>query len=210
MLSALELARRIEAGALSPRAVVELCAEAVATHESKIGAFAALDLDAARRRVEQQQLAPLPLHGLPVGIKDIFDTADLPTAYGSPIYAGHRPKSDAAMVMLVRRAGGVIAGKTVTAEFASRESAPTRNPRNLTHSPGGSSFGSAAAVAAGMLPIAIGSQTGGSTIRPAAYCGIAGYKPSYKLLPTIGMKCFSWSLDTVGLFAASVADVAFA
>ena len=112
--------------------------------------------------------------------------------------------------MLVRRAGGLLAGKTVTAEFASRESAPTRNPRNLAHTPGGSSSGSAAAVAAGMLPIAIGSQTGGSTIRPAAYCGIAGYKPSYKLLPAIGMKCFSWSLDTVGLFAARVADVAFA
>ena len=210
MLSALELARRIEAGALSPRAVVELCAEAVATHESKIGAFAALDLDAARRRVEQQQLAPLPLHGLPVGIKDIFDTADLPTAYGSAIYAGHRPKADAAMVMLIRRAGGLVLGKTVTTEFASLEPAGTRNPRNPAHTPGGSSSGSAAAVAAGMLPLAIGSQTGGSVIRPAAFCGVAGFKPSYRLLPTVGMKCFSWSLDTVGLFGASVPDVAFA
>ena len=210
MLSALELARRIEAGALSPRAVVELCAEAVATHESEIGAFAALDLDAARRRVEQQQLAPLPLHGLPVGIKDIFDTADLPTAYGSAIYAGHRPKADAAMVMLIRRAGGLVLGKTVTTEFASLEPAGTRNPRNPAHTPGGSSSGSAAAVAAGMLPLALGSQTGGSVIRPAAFCGVAGFKPSYRLLPTVGMKCFSWSLDTVGLFGASVPDVAFA
>ena len=210
MLSALELARRIEAGALSPRAVVELCAEAVATHESEIGAFAALDLDAARRRVEQQQLAPLPLRGLPVGIKDIFDTADLPTAYGSAIYAGHRPKADAAMVMLIRRAGGLVLGKTVTTEFASLEPAGTRNPRNPAHTPGGSSSGSAAAVAAGMLPLALGSQTGGSVIRPAAFCGVAGFKPSYRLLPTVGMKCFSWSLDTVGLFGASVPDVAFA
>lgn len=210
MLSALELARRIEAGALSPRAVVELCAEAVATHESKIGAFAALDLDAARRRVEQQQLALLPLRGLPVGIKDIFDTADLPTAYGSAIYAGHRPKADAAMVMLIRRAGGLVLGKTVTTEFASLEPAGTRNPRNPAHTPGGSSSGSAAAVAAGMVPLALGSQTGGSVIRPAAFCGVAGFKPSYRLLPTVGMKCFSWSLDTVGLFGASVPDVAFA
>ena len=126
----------------------------------------------------------------------------MPTAYGSPIYAGHRPASDAAMVMLVRRAGGVIAGKTVTAAFASREDAPTRNPHDPARTTGGSSSGSAAAVAAGMVPIALGTQTGGSTIRPAAYCGIAGYKPSFKLLPTVGMKCFSWSLDTVGLFAA--------
>jgi Asp-tRNA(Asn)/Glu-tRNA(Gln) amidotransferase A subunit family amidase len=210
MLSALELARRIEAGALSPRAVVELCAEAVATHESEIGAFAALELDAARRRVEQQQLALLPLRGLPVGIKDIFDTADLPTAYGSAIYAGHQPKADAAMVMLIRRAGGLVLGKTVTTEFASLEPAGTRNPRNPAHTPGGSSSGSAAAVAAGMVPLALGSQTGGSVIRPAAFCGVAGFKPSYRLLPTVGMKCFSWSLDTVGLFGASVPDVAFA
>ncbi|MEA2960870.1 MAG: hypothetical protein QOI46_968 [Alphaproteobacteria bacterium] len=210
MLSALELARRIDAGALSPRAVVELCAEAVATHESEIGAFAALDLDAARRRVEQQPLAPLPLRGLPVGIKDIFDTVDLPTAYGSAIYAGHQPKADAAMVMLIRRAGGFVLGKTVTTEFASLEPAGTRNPRNPAHTPGGSSSGSAAAVAAGMLPLALGSQTGGSVIRPAAFCGVAGFKPSYRLLPTVGMKCFSWSLDTVGLFGASVPDIAFA
>jgi Asp-tRNA(Asn)/Glu-tRNA(Gln) amidotransferase A subunit family amidase len=134
----------------------------------------------------------------------------MPTAYGSSIYAGHRPASDAAMVMLVRRAGGVIAGKTVTAAFASREDAPTRNPHDPARTTGGSSSGSAAAVAAGMVPIALGTQTGGSTVRPAAYCGIAGYKPSFKLLPTAGMKCFSWSLDTVGLFAARVADVAFA
>lgn len=210
MLSALGLARRIAAGDLTPRQVVELCADAIAAHEGEVGAFAALDLDGARRAAEAPALASQPLAGLPAGIKDIFDTADLPTAYGSAIYHGYRPKADASMVMLVRRAGGIIAGKTVTAAFASREDASTRNPLDLAHTPGGSSSGSAAAVAAGMLPIAIGSQTGGSTIRPASYCGIAGYKPSYKLMPTVGMKCFSWSLDTVGLFAASVADVAFA
>ena len=210
MLSALDLARRIEAGELRPSAVVDLCAAAIAARESEIGAFAALDIAAARRSAEQPDLMRLPLRGLPVGIKDIFDTTQFPTAYGSAIYAGHRPQADAAMVMLVRRAGGIAAGKTVTTEFASLEPAATRNPRNLAHTPGGSSSGSAAAIAAGMLPLALGSQTGGSVIRPAAFCGVAGFKPSYRLLPTVGMKCFAWSLDTVGLFGAGVADVAFA
>jgi Asp-tRNA(Asn)/Glu-tRNA(Gln) amidotransferase A subunit family amidase len=210
MLSALDLARRIDAGDLTSRAVTELCTQAIAAHEREIGAFAALDLEGARRAAERLELARAPLRGLPVGIKDIFDTADFPTAYGSPIYAGHQPKSDAAMVMMVRRAGGIVAGKTVTTEFASLVPAGTRNPHNPAHTPGGSSSGSAAAVAAGMLPLALGSQTGGSVIRPAAFCGVAGFKPSYRLLPTVGMKCFSWSLDTVGLFAAGVADVAFA
>jgi Asp-tRNA(Asn)/Glu-tRNA(Gln) amidotransferase A subunit family amidase len=143
-------------------------------------------------------------------MKDIFDTVDFPTAYGSPIYAGHRPKADAAMVASVLRAGGIVLGKTVTTEFAGLQPAGTRNPRNPSHTPGGSSSGSAAAVAAGMVPIAFGSQTGGSVIRPAAYCGIAGYKPSFRILPTVGMKCYAWSLDTVGVFGAGIADVAFA
>ncbi|MGE0038802.1 MAG: amidase [Xanthobacteraceae bacterium] len=210
MLSALDLARRIAAGELTPARVLDLCAETIAAREPEIGAFTALDLTRARQAAETPGLAQQPLAGLPVGIKDIYDTAEMPTTYGSSIYAGHRPASDAAMVMLVRRAGGVIAGKTVTAAFASREDAPTHNPCDLARTPGGSSSGSAAAVAAGMVPIALGSQTGGSTIRPAAYCGVAGYKPSFKLFPTVGMKCFSWSLDTVGLFAARIADVAFA
>ena len=208
MLSALDLARRIEAGALTPRAAVEMCAEAIAARESEIGAFTALDIEGARRTADN--LASMPLRGLPVGMKDIFDTVDFPTAYGSSIYAGHRPKSDAAMVMAVRRAGGVIIGKTVSTEFASLEPAGTRNPCNPAHTPGGSSSGSAAAVAAGMVPISFGSQTGGSVIRPAAYCGVAGYKPSFRLMPTVGMKTFSWSLDTVGVFGAGVEDVAFA
>ena len=143
-------------------------------------------------------------------MKDIYDTADLPTEYGSPIYAGHRPKADAATVSLVRRAGGIVIGKTATTEFAHLHPTKTRNPHNAAHTPGGSSSGSAAGVAAGMVPLAFGSQTGGSVIRPAAYCGVAGFKPSYKLLPTVGMKCLSWSLDTAGLFGAGVADVAFA
>ena len=210
MLSALDLARRIESGAMAPRAAVELCAEAIARHETEIGAFTALDIEAARRAAELAQLAHSPLRGLAFGIKDIFETADFPTQYGSPIYAGHRPKADAALVALIRRAGGLLLGKTVTTELASLQPAATRNPRNPAHTPGGSSSGSAAAVAAGMVPMALGSQTGGSIIRPAAFCGIAGFKPSFRLLPTVGMKCFSWSLDTVGLFAAGVADLGFA
>jgi Asp-tRNA(Asn)/Glu-tRNA(Gln) amidotransferase A subunit family amidase len=210
MLSALDLARRVEAGTLTPRAVVDLSAEAIAGSEGEIAAFAALDVAAARAAAEAAGSRAAPLRGLPFGIKDIFDTADFPTEYGSPIYGGHRPKADAALVALVRRAGGIVLGKTVTTELASLQPAATRNPRNPAHTPGGSSSGSAAAVAAGMVPIGLGSQTGGSVIRPAAFCGIAGFKPSFRLLPTVGMKCFSWSLDTAGLFAAGVADAAFA
>jgi Asp-tRNA(Asn)/Glu-tRNA(Gln) amidotransferase A subunit family amidase len=210
MLSALDLAARIEAGTLTPSGVIDLCVEAIAHCEAKIGAFAALDIEAVRRAAGTPNLRLAPLHGLPLGIKDIFDTADFPTQYGSPIYAGHRPRTDAALVALVRRAGGLVLGKTVTSELASLEPSATRNPRNPAHTPGGSSSGSAAAVATGMVPIALGSQTGGSVIRPAAFCGVAGLKPSFRLMPTVGMKCFSWSLDTPGLFAASVSDLAFA
>jgi Asp-tRNA(Asn)/Glu-tRNA(Gln) amidotransferase A subunit family amidase len=212
MLSALDLARRIEAGELTPVAVIDRCAAAISQREGEIAAFTALDIDGARDCAagSAAALASAPLRGLPVGIKDIIDTADLPTEYGSPIYRGHRPRADAAVVSMVRRAGGLLLGKTVTTEFAYRQAASTRNPINPDHTPGGSSSGSAAAVAAGMVPVALGTQTGGSVIRPAAYCGVAGFKPSYKLIPTIGVKCFSWHLDTVGLFAADVADVAFA
>src|SRR5277367_5343240 len=209
MLSALDLARRIEAGELAPRAAVELCAEAIAVRENDIGAFVALDLDAARRAAAAPGLASLPLRGLPVAFKDIFDTADLPTQYGSPIYAGYRPRADATAVVMAREAGGVVIGKTVTTEFASLVPSVARNPHHPAHTPGGSSAGSAAAVAAGMVPIAFGTQTAGSVIRPAAFCGVAGFKPSYRLIPTVGMKCLAWHLDTVGLYAAGVADVAF-
>ena len=206
MLSALDLARRIEAGDISAASVIDLCAEAIAARETEIGAFVTYDVEKARSYAGRGGA----LRGLPVGIKDIFDTADMPTEYGSAIYQGHQPASDASAVSLVRRAGGVVLGKTVTTEFAYLQPPKTRNPHNLAHTPGGSSSGSAAAIAAGMLPLALGSQTGGSVIRPAAYCGVTGYKPSYKLVPTVGMKCFSWSLDTVGVFAAGAADAAFA
>ena len=209
MLSALDLARRVESGALKPRAAVELCAEAIAKRETDVGAFVVLDLDAARRAAEEPRLAAAPLHGLPVGFKDIFDTADFPTEYGSPIYAGFRPRADATAVALTRRAGGIVIGKTVTTEFAALAPSPTRNPHNVAHTPGGSSSGSAAAVAAGMVPIAFGSQTAGSVVRPAAFCGVAGFKPSYRMIPLVGVKTVAWHLDTAGLFGSGVADVAF-
>jgi Asp-tRNA(Asn)/Glu-tRNA(Gln) amidotransferase A subunit family amidase len=212
MLSALDLARRIEAGELTPAAVVDMCAQAIAAYEPDIGAFAYLDVAGAQQRAVSASatLAASPLRGLPVAFKDIFDTFDMPTAYGSAIYDGNQPSADASLAAMARRAGANILGKTVSTPFAFLDPAQTKNPHNLGHTPGGSSSGSAAAVAAGMVPIAVGTQTGGSVIRPAAYCGVAGYKPSYRMLPTVGIKCFSWSLDTPGFFTASVADVAFA
>lgn len=211
-LSALDLARRIEAGDLTPAKVVDICARAIAIHEEEVAAFAVFDVEGARRTAELDvgTLAKLPLRGLPIGAKDIFDTTDFPTEYGSPIYAGHRPKMDAALITAVREAGGIVFGKTITTEFAYLHPGPTRNPHNLEHTPGGSSSGSAAAVAAGMLPLALASQTGGSTIRPAAFCGVAALKPSFGLLPTVGMKGMAHTIDTAGLIAAGVADVAFA
>jgi Asp-tRNA(Asn)/Glu-tRNA(Gln) amidotransferase A subunit family amidase len=210
MLSAVALARRVEAGELTPRKLVETCAEAIAAREKEIGAFATLDLAAARRAAEDAALVSLPLRGLPIAFKDIFDTADLPTQYGSPVYAGYRPAADASAVVMTRQAGGIVIGKTVTTQFASLVPSVTRNPRNLAHTPGGSSAGSAAAVAAGMVPIAFGTQTAGSVIRPASFCGVAAFKPSYRLIPMVGVKDVAWHLDTAGLFGASVADVAFA
>ena len=210
MLSALELVRRIETGELTPRAVVEMCAEAIAARENDIGAFATLDLAGARRAADDPRLSSVPLRGLPVGFKDIFDTTDLPTQYGSPVYANNRPAADATAVVLTRQAGGIVIGKTVTTQFASLVPSATRNPRNPAHTPGGSSAGSAAAVAAGMVPLAFGTQTAGSVIRPAAFCGVAAFKPSYRLIPMVGVKDVAWHLDTAGLFGAGVADLAFA
>jgi Asp-tRNA(Asn)/Glu-tRNA(Gln) amidotransferase A subunit family amidase len=212
LLSALDLARRVEAGSLSPEGVVDLCAAAIAAREDQVGAFTYLDLDNAKSFARQNadKLRGLPLRGVVVALKDIYDTADMPTEYGSAAYKGNRPSADASSVAMLKRAGGVIIGKAVTTEFAHQQTGKTRNPHNLEHTPGGSSSGSAAAVAAGMVPVATGSQTAGSVIRPGSYCGVAAFKPSYKLIPTIGVKCYAWSLDTVGFYGAGVADVAFA
>ncbi|MBB3772103.1 Asp-tRNA(Asn)/Glu-tRNA(Gln) amidotransferase A subunit family amidase [Angulomicrobium tetraedrale] len=210
MLSAAALAQAIRAGRLTPLDVAERCLEAIRTREGDVQAFTALDADALLTQARAPGLAARPLAGLPVGVKDIIDTVDFPTGRGSPIYTGYRPVADAAIVRMAVRAGGLIAGKMSTTEFAFMQPSPTRNPRRLSHTPGGSSAGSAAAVAAGMLPITLGTQTGGSIIRPASFCGVTGYKPSFKLLPVLGLKPFAWSLDTLGLFGAHVADVAFA
>jgi Asp-tRNA(Asn)/Glu-tRNA(Gln) amidotransferase A subunit family amidase len=158
MLSALDLARRIETGEIKPAQVIDRCAEAIAAREAEVGAFVALDLAGARKAAETAALCKTALRGLPVALKDIFDTADLPTEYGSPIYAGYHPRTDASLVSLIRRAGGTVLGKTVTAELAHQDPGKTHNPHNLAHTPGGSSWGSAAAVAAGFVPVAIGSD----------------------------------------------------
>ena len=201
MISLAELQRRIDSGALSPQAAVARSLEAIAAQDKTIGAFVCHD--AAARGADSG-----PLRGIAVGIKDIIDTSDLPTEMGSPIYRGWRPRADAPVVMMLKQAGASIVGKTTTTAFASRDPTATLNPRNQNHTPGGSSSGSAAAVAAGMIPLALGTQTGGSVIRPASFCGVAAIKPSFRLLPTVGVKCYSWTLDTVGLFAAGVEDLA--
>jgi len=201
MMSLSALIKARDSGKANPELMVALSRDAIARKDADIKAFAHVCAEPA---ISTEG----PLAGVAIGIKDIFDTFDQPTSYGSPAYAGHRPKTDAALVDLARRQGATIIGKTVSTEFAFLNPAATVNPHNHAHTPGGSSSGSAAAIAAGMIPAATGTQTGGSVIRPASYCGIAGYKPSFRLLPVTGIKHFAPSLDTVGLFAAGVADVA--
>ncbi len=201
MISLSELQRRIAAGELSTEAALSQAQAEIDAQEKTIGAFVCR---ADHPRAQDKG----PLRGIAVGIKDIIDTCDLPTEMGSPIYRGWRPRADASIVMMLKKAGATIVGKTTTTAFAASDPTPTLNPRNHGHTPGGSSSGSAAAVAAGMIPLALGTQTGGSVIRPASFCGVAAIKPSYRLLPTVGVKCFSWTLDTLGLFAAGVEDLA--
>ncbi len=175
-----------------------------------VKAWAFINRDVALRQAISLDKGTLSgvLHGLPVGIKDIMDTCDMPTAYGSAIYAGHHPLRDAATVTLTRAAGAVMLGKTVTTEFAVFHPGPTTHPHHSGHTPGGSSSGSAAAVADFMIPLAFGTQTGGSIIRPAAYCGVVGYKPSFNTLPRAGVKPLADSLDTIGTLARTVQDAA--
>jgi Asp-tRNA(Asn)/Glu-tRNA(Gln) amidotransferase A subunit family amidase len=204
--AAQQLARR----ELTAEALLRACLERIDEREPQVQAFTALDADAALAQARALDAGPVRglLHGLPFGAKDILDTADLPTACGTPIYAGRRPAADAAAVALCRTAGAVLVGKTVTTELANMTAGPTRNPHRLTHTPGGSSSGSAAAVADGMLMLALGTQTAGSLIRPAAYCGVVGYKPSVGRVPRAGVKSVSESLDVVGGFARSVRGAA--
>ncbi|PYN39331.1 MAG: amidase, partial [Candidatus Rokuibacteriota bacterium] len=213
-LSASEAARLIREGVLSSAELVQACLARVRETDAEVQAWAFLDPDhalAQARAADDWRLGgrPLgPLHGVPVGIKDIIDTADMPTENGSVLHAGRTPSRDAAVVSMLRAAGAVIMGKTVTTEFAVRAPGKTKNPHNSAHTPGGSSSGSAAAVAAGMVPAALGSQTGGSTIRPASFCGVYGLKPTHGLIPRHGMFRLSRTLDHVGLFARTIEDLA--
>ncbi len=210
----MEAARLIREGALTSEDLVKACLTRIAEVDERIQAWAFLDPEhalAQARAADELRASGRPigaLHGVPVAVKDIFDTADMPTERGSPLYAGRTPSRDATVVARLRAAGAVILGKTVTTEFAFLTPAKTRNPHNPAHTPGGSSSGSAAAVAAGMAPLAVGSQTNGSTIRPAAFCGVVGYKPTHGLIPRTGMLRTSRTLDHVGVFARTIDDAA--
>lgn len=201
-LTATQTLARIAAGSLSHAAVAEALAARIAAREPVVRAFVHLNARPAA--------GPGPLHGAFFGVKDVLDTADMPSQYGNAIWEGWQPRADAACVALAKRAGGTVMGKTVTTEFATRFPGPTTNPHNAGHTPGGSSSGSAAGVAAGFFHIGFGTQTAGSIIRPAAYCGVVGFKPSFGALHRIGMKVMSESLDTIGVMARSVADCALA
>ena len=212
-LTASEAARKIREGLLTSEELVASCLEQIRHFEPKVQAWQFLDeqhaLAQARALDERKRNGePLgPLHGVPVGIKDIIDTADMPTEDGTVLHKGRTPREDAGVVTRLRAAGAVIMGKTVTTECAYFNPGKTRNPHNPEHTPGGSSSGSAAAVAAAMVPLALGSQTAGSVIRPAAFCGVYGFKPTHGLIPRNGILQLSRTLDHVGLFARSLADI---
>jgi Asp-tRNA(Asn)/Glu-tRNA(Gln) amidotransferase A subunit family amidase len=208
--SVTEASAWMAAGKLSAVQLAEDSLARVEQREQDVQAWAHIDPQQllAQARASDHQPRRGPLHGIPFAVKDIIDTADMPTEYGSPIYAGHRPRTDAACVAMLRNAGALVMGKTVTAEFASQHPGKTRNPHNTAHTPGGSSSGSAAAVADFMVPLALGTQTGGSVIRPAAFCGVVGFKPSFNMINRAGVKPNSESLDTVGILARTVPDAA--
>ncbi len=208
--SALEITAAIRDGHTTCEAVTRACLERIAEREPGVQAWEFLDADLviAQARVLDKSGAKGPLIGVPFGVKDIIDTFDMPTAYGSPIYAGHRPRRDAACVALGRKAGGVVMGKTVTTEFAVNYPGKTRHPLDPTRSPGGSSSGSAAAVADYMAPLALGTQTTGSTIKPASFCGVFAYRPTFGDIRCAGLMESSGSLDTVTIFARTVDDIA--
>ena len=212
-LDAVDALAAMATGRLTAEALIRACLDRIGTRDPVVRAFAYLDppraLAEARARDRAGQAGSRgSLNGLPFGVKDIIDTHDMPTLYGSPIHAGHRPSADAACVALAREAGAVMLGKTVTTEFALRHPGPTANPHNPAHTPGGSSSGSSAAVADFMVPVAFGTQTGGSIIRPASYCGVIGYKPSFNTINPTGVKPLAGSFDTIGIFARSVDDCA--
>ncbi|MDF2780763.1 MAG: amidase, partial [Geminicoccaceae bacterium] len=206
--------QEIRDGKISAEELTRACLARIEARETAVQAWAFLDPEHALRQARaaddwRKRGRPLgPLHGLPVGVKDIVDTADMPTENGTVLHAGRRPRRDATLVSLLRAAGAIILGKTVTTELAVYAPNKTRNPHNPEHTPGGSSSGSAAAVADGMVPLAIGTQTNGSVIRPASFCGVYGFKPSHGLIPRTGVLAQSRPLDTVGVMAADLEGVA--
>jgi Asp-tRNA(Asn)/Glu-tRNA(Gln) amidotransferase A subunit family amidase len=209
-LTATEIVAAIGHGRTTCEAIVHACLDRIAEREPTVHAWAHLDPEAAlaSARAFDESVQRGPLAGVPFGVKDIIDTFDMPTAWGTPIHRGRRPERDAACVALSRKAGGVLLGKTVTTEFANLHPGPTRNPHDPARTPAGSSSGSAAAVADFMVPIAIGTQTTGSTIRPASFCGVFGYRPTYGEHRMHGVMEASGSLDTLGILARSIEDVA--
>jgi len=209
-LTASEIVAAIDAGRTTCEAVVRACLDRIAAREGEVQAWAYLDPDQAlaSARAFDRNGRRGPLAGVPVGVKDIIDTFDMPTEWGTPIHRGRRTGRDAACVALTRKAGGIVLGKTVTTEFANLHPGKTRNPRDVTRTPGGSSSGSAAAVADFMVPLALGTQTTGSTIRPASFCGVFGYRPTYGEHRLHGVMEASGSLDTLGILARSIEDVA--
>jgi Asp-tRNA(Asn)/Glu-tRNA(Gln) amidotransferase A subunit family amidase len=215
-LGAREAAEAVRAGRVSAVELVEACLARMRALDAELKAWAHVDgegaLAVARERESEARAGRLrgPLHGVPIGVKDIFDVAGMPTTGGAKSFAHTRPSADAASVARIRAAGAIVLGKTVTTEFAYRDPAPTRNPWNHGHTPGGSSAGSAAAVAARMAPLALGSQTVGSVLRPAAYCGVVGFKGTHGLVPVSGVIPLAWSLDHVGVLTRSVGDAALA
>lgn len=208
-LSAVEVTRGVAAGDFTVEAVTRACLERIAAREDDVRAWAHLDPERALAQARAQDAAGAagPLRGATVGVKDIIDTFDMPTGMGSPIYDGYVPAADASCVGLTRAGGGVVLGKTVTCEFAGRTPRGTRNPLDPARTPGGSSSGSGAAVADFMVHLAFGTQTAGSVLRPSAYCGIVGYKPTFNTINRTGIKFAAESLDTIGLHARSVADI---
>jgi Asp-tRNA(Asn)/Glu-tRNA(Gln) amidotransferase A subunit family amidase len=209
-LTATEIVEAITAGKATCEAMARACLERIAAREPEVHAWQYLNPEQviAQARALDKSGKRGPLIGVPFGLKDIIDTCDMPTEYGSPIYKSHQPKNDAACAALSRKAGGVLMGKTVTTEFANQYPGKTRNPFDPARTPGGSSSGSAAAVGDYHVPLAIGTQTTGSTIRPASFCGAFGYRPTYGDLRCTGVKEAAGSLDTLGLIARSIEDIA--
>jgi Asp-tRNA(Asn)/Glu-tRNA(Gln) amidotransferase A subunit family amidase len=209
-LNATELLKLLESKTITPNDIVTACLQRIRDIDPLVNAWETLDEEAIiaqLTKIESYAQKDYPLYGIPIGVKDIYNTFDMPTQMGSPLWSGFTPGNDARIIHYLRRAGAIMLGKTVTAEFAVHYQDKTRNPHDLSRSPGTSSSGSAVAVATGMVPIALGSQTAGSISRPASYCGIYGFKPTFGVLPRIGVLKTTDSLDTLGFFSRSVEDL---